>query len=147
MRDLDQAAALGIDTSDMVVVTHPDKRSRFGGTAEFTMTRLAYVKRGMEQRGYEIVGDAGTVAKPTSREQSLLAEVDALRRQLAEKTDASSSSPSVAVDGDKTALQARLDALGVKYHHNAGVTKLQEQLVEALAALSDDFSDEDDDES
>lgn len=154
MRDINQARELGIDTSDMVVVSHPDKAGRFGrGPAEFTMTRLAFVKRGLGDRGYRIVGDADAAVQPTGRERALLDEVEELRRQLADKNASNQSgglepaaTESEPVDRDE--LRAKLDALGVKYHHNAGAAKLQEQYDEAMAALNaDDFGDEDDDES
>jgi hypothetical protein len=149
MRDLDQANALGIDTSDMVAVTHPDKKDRFGrGPAVFQMTRLAYVKRGLEGLGYTIVGEASNAAKPSGRERALLDEVEQLRQQLAEKNASNQSGGSIddepPSEHDRDALRAKLDALGVKYHHKSGVAKLQEQYDEALAAMNAaDFGDED----
>lgn len=153
MRDIDTAKSLDIDTSDMVVVTHPDKKARYGGgPAEYTMTRLAFVKRGLATRGYRIVGEADSSVQPTGREKALLDEVEDLRRQLADKNASNQSGGSISGapqdQPDRDEMRAKLDALGVKYHHNAGVAKLQEQYDEAMAALADDdFGDEDDDES
>lgn len=144
MRDISQAASLGIDTSDMVRVTHPDKQARFGGPADYVMTNVAYAKRGLAARGYEIVGRANGAKAATNRELALEAEVEQLRRQLQDQTpDTADGQGDV---GDKDDLQRRLDALGVRYHHNAGPAKLQALLNEATAALNDDtFGDEDDD--
>lgn len=136
MRDLEQAEALDIDTSDMVVVTHPDKKARYGGgPAEFTMTRLAFVKRSLASRGYEIVGDASHAAAPTAREQSLMAELEELRRQVEGTTPSDK----------RAALEAEAAALGIKVHPNAKDETLERKIAEARA-VADLGDDEDFDE-
>lgn len=139
MRDLAQAEALGVDTSDMVVVTHPDKKARYGGgPARFTMTRLAFVKRGLEARGFRIEGEANHAAQPTAREQSLMAEVEQLRAQVAAgKTD-----PDRETTGrDREVLEAEAADLGIKIHHNMKDETLAKKIAEARAVQ--DLDDED----
>jgi hypothetical protein len=130
MRDLTQAEALGVDTSDMVVVIHPDKKARYGGgPAQFTMTKLSFIKRGLASKGYEIVGDANHAAAPTAREQSLMAEVEELRRQMA---------------GDRPSretLEAEAAELGLKVHPNTKDETLERKIAEARAV--NDLDDED----
>jgi hypothetical protein len=110
MRDLDQAEALGMDTSDMVVVTHPDKQARYGGgLAQFTMTRLSYIKRGLAAKGYEIAGDATQAAPLSAREQSMMAELEQLRAQMAAGQPAASASDREQLEAEATALEMKVD--------------------------------------
>lgn len=135
MRDLAQAEALGMDTSDMVVVTHPDKKARFGGgPAQFTMTRLSFVKRGLASKGYEIVGDATDAAPLSAREQSMLAELEQLRSQVAE---------SAAPSNKRADLEAEATELGLKIHPNTKDETLERKIAEARVVA--DLDDEDDD--
>ena len=137
MRDLQQAEALGVDTSDMVVVTHPDKKARYGGgPAQFTMIRLSFIKRGLASHGFKIEGDASQAAAPTAREQSLIAELEQLRQQVAE------SAPAGEPPSDKrAALEAEAVELGLKVHPNTKDDTLERKIAEARAVQNLDDED------
>lgn len=142
MRDLEQAEALGMDTSDMVVVTHPDKKARYGGgPAQFTMTRLSFIKRGLASKGYEVAGDASQAAPLSAREQSMLAELEQLRNQVAEGEPAQ---PESTAAGRRAELEAEAERLGLRVHPNTKDETLDRKIAEAKAV--EDLDDEDFDE-
>ncbi len=143
MRDLEQAETLGMDTSDMVVVTHPGKKARYGGgPAQFTMTRLSYIKRGLASKGYEIAGDASQAAPLSAREQSMLAELEQLRSKVAEGEAPPASSPPV--PDRRAELEAEAERLGLRVHPNTKDETLEKKIAEAKAV--EDLDDEDFDE-
>lgn len=148
MNDLTEAQALGIDVSDVVVVTHPDKLipsgARRGKRREFQMPYLAYVKRGLEEQGYEIEGRAIETAQPKSyRELELEAEVERLRQQVAEAAvDDGVPDDDGAPARSREDLLAEAEELGIKVHPNTKDETIEARIA-AVRAASVNASDED----
>lgn len=138
MRDLAEAQALGIDVSDIVVVTHPERLIpsgvHRGDRRRFQMPYLAYVKRGLAELGFEIEGQAVRADEPKSyRERELEAEVEALRRQVAEAAQAAEDRTDGEPSDRRAELLAEADELGLKVHPNAKDETIEKRIAEARA--------------